>query len=81
MDYQVKASSSMRDMKRCHAACVASLARRSRDVDRRRARELLAQGLLAVPDIDDEKVEALNFIIELLGDPPASASGAGPSTS
>ena len=76
VDYQVKASSSLRDMKRCHAACVASLPRGSRDVDRRRARELLA-----VPDIDDEKVEALNLIIELLGDPSASASGAGPSTS
>ena len=67
-------------MKRCHPACVASLSRESRDVDRRRARELLAASL-AVPDIDDEKVEALNFIIELLGDPAASASGAGPSTS
>ena len=80
VDYQLKASSSLCDMKRCHAACVASLPRGSRDVDRRRARELLAASL-AVPDIDDEKVEALNFIIELLGDPAASASGAGPSTS
>ena len=76
----MKASSSFRDMKHCLAACAASLPKGPRDVDRRRARELLAASL-AVPDIDDEKVEALNFIIELLGDPAASASGAGPSTS
>ena len=80
MDYQLKASSSLRDMKRCHAACVASLPKGPRDVDRRRARELQAASL-AVPDIDDEKVEAFNFIIEFLGDPPASASGVGLATS